>query len=210
MRTRSLAVETERYPRSLSRNSLAAVSLAAAAFLFGATFVVVKDAVTVLPPLGFVGWRFLIGALVLLAVARPRTRAALTAGVIAGLWLFAGYAFQTKGLVTTSVQLGLGHRPVRRPHSAPRRRGPTPPSPPPRARRCPLGIWWTRGAHDVKRLSAADGRCLDTRRRSRVCWSHRLPLPRRAPSPGCRDDRGATRGHRCPPGSRHPRSSRTS
>ena len=101
MRTRSLAVETERYPRSLSRNSLAAVSLAAAAFLFGATFVVVKDAVTVLPPLGFVGWRFLIGALVLLAVARPRTRAALTAGVIAGLWLFAGYAFQTKGLVTT-------------------------------------------------------------------------------------------------------------
>ena len=103
MRTRSLAVETERYPRSLSRNSLAAVSLAAAAFLFGATFVVVKDAVTVLPPLGFVGWRFLIGALVLLAVARPRTRAALTAGVIAGLWLFAGYAFQTKGLVTTSA-----------------------------------------------------------------------------------------------------------
>ncbi len=87
----------------MSRTSLAALSLAIAAFLFGATFVVVKDAVTILPPLGFVGWRFLIGAVILLAISRPRTKAATSAGIIAGLWLFAGYAFQTKGLVTTSA-----------------------------------------------------------------------------------------------------------
>jgi drug/metabolite transporter (DMT)-like permease len=85
------------------RTSLAVLSLAIAAFLFGATFVVVKDAVTALPPLGFVGWRFTIGAAVLLAVSRPRTRQVATAGIIAGLWLFAGYAFQTKGLVTTTA-----------------------------------------------------------------------------------------------------------
>lgn len=87
----------------MPRTSLAVLALAIAAFLFGATFVVVKDAVTVLPPLGFVGWRFTIGAAVLLAVSRPRTRQVATAGSIAGLWLFAGYAFQTKGLVTTTA-----------------------------------------------------------------------------------------------------------
>lgn len=86
-----------------SRTTLAALALAFAAFLFGATFVVVKDALDVLPPFGFVGWRFLIGAAVLLAISRPRSRPAATAGVIAGLWLFAGYACQTKGLVTTSA-----------------------------------------------------------------------------------------------------------
>jgi len=86
-----------------NRTTLAAISLAFAAFLFGATFVVVKDALDVLPPFGFVGWRFVIGAAVLLAISRPRSRRAATAGVIAGLWLFAGYACQTKGLVTTSA-----------------------------------------------------------------------------------------------------------
>jgi drug/metabolite transporter (DMT)-like permease len=86
-----------------NRTSLAAIALAFAAFLFGATFVVVKDALDVLPPFGFVGWRFVIGAAVLLAISRPRSRPAAAAGVIAGLWLFAGYACQTKGLVTTSA-----------------------------------------------------------------------------------------------------------
>lgn len=85
------------------RTTLAAIALAVAAFLFGATFVVVKDALDILPPFGFVGWRFMIGAAVLLAISRPRSRPALTAGVVAGLWLFAGYAAQTKGLVTTSA-----------------------------------------------------------------------------------------------------------
>ena len=79
------------------------LSLVLAAFLFGATFVVVKDAITALPPLGFVGWRFTIGAAVLLAVSRPKARQAAIAGIVGGLWLFAGYAFQTKGLVTTTA-----------------------------------------------------------------------------------------------------------
>lgn len=64
---------------------------------------VVKDAVTRLPPIGFVGWRFLIGAVVLFAIARPRRRTTVVQGSIAGVLLFAGYAFQTTGLVSTSA-----------------------------------------------------------------------------------------------------------
>jgi drug/metabolite transporter (DMT)-like permease len=89
--------------RRPTRTTLAAISLSFAAFLFGATFVVVKDAVETLPPLGFVGWRFLLGAAALLAMSRPHSRAAARAGIVAGLWLFAGYACQTKGLVTTTA-----------------------------------------------------------------------------------------------------------
>jgi drug/metabolite transporter (DMT)-like permease len=86
-----------------SRSTLAGLALGFAAFLFGVTFVVVKDAIATVPPLGFVGWRFLVGAAALLAISRPRTRRAASAGAIAGLWLFAGYACQTKGLVTTTA-----------------------------------------------------------------------------------------------------------
>lgn len=105
----SLRVDPETGPPPISsatlptRTTLAGLALGLAAFLFGATFVVVKDVLEVLPPFGFVGWRFMIGAAVLLVIARPRSREATTAGVVAGLWLFAGYACQTKGLVTTSA-----------------------------------------------------------------------------------------------------------
>ena len=79
------------------------VALIAAALLFGSTFVVVKDAVESFPPLAFVGWRFIIGAAVLMVLAFPRSRAIWRDGSIAGLWLLAGFAFQTAGLVTTGA-----------------------------------------------------------------------------------------------------------
>ena len=85
------------------RRILAYLSLVAAAFLFGATFVVIKRAVTLIPPLAFVGWRFLIGAVALLALAFPRGRSIWRDGVIAGTVLFAGYALQTKGLTLTGA-----------------------------------------------------------------------------------------------------------
>lgn len=78
-------------------------ALITAAFLFGTTFVVVKDAVEGFPPLAFVGWRFLIGAGVLFVLAVPRSAATWRDGTIAGLWLLAGFAFQTAGLVTTEA-----------------------------------------------------------------------------------------------------------
>ena len=54
---------------------VAALALCLAAFLFGATFVVVKEAITVIPPLSFIAWRFLLGGVVLALFALPRTGA---------------------------------------------------------------------------------------------------------------------------------------
>jgi drug/metabolite transporter (DMT)-like permease len=87
----------------MRRPSVAYAALALAALLFGATFVVVKEAVTALPPLSFVGWRFLIGAAGLLALGIPRGRSIWRDGLAAGLLLFAGYALQTAGLAKTSA-----------------------------------------------------------------------------------------------------------
>lgn len=82
---------------------LPVAALVGAALLFGITFVVVKDAVATFPPLAFVGWRFLIGAAMLLLLAWPRGAAVWRDGAIAGVWLFAGFALQTAGLVTTGA-----------------------------------------------------------------------------------------------------------
>lgn len=88
---------------TLSRRSLAHLALAGAAFLFGTTFVVVKEAVVLLPPLAFVAWRFLIGGGLLLAMRLPRGLRLWRDGSTAGLFLFAGYALQTEGLTRTSA-----------------------------------------------------------------------------------------------------------
>ncbi|HKZ29878.1 MAG TPA: DMT family transporter [Acidimicrobiia bacterium] len=87
----------------MRRPPVAFAALALAALLFGSTFVVVKEAVEVLPPLAFVGWRFLIGAAALLLLAIPRGRSIWRDGVAAGVLLFAGYALQTAGLAETSA-----------------------------------------------------------------------------------------------------------
>jgi drug/metabolite transporter (DMT)-like permease len=88
---------------SSNRQGQAVLALVGAAFLFGATFVVVKSALDSMEPIAFVGWRFAIGALVLLALAVPRGRAIWSHGAIAGVALFGGYALQTAGLETTSA-----------------------------------------------------------------------------------------------------------
>jgi drug/metabolite transporter (DMT)-like permease len=64
---------------------------------------VIKDAVAHLPPLGFVGWRFLLGAAALGALAPPRGKALWRDGALAGVMLFSGYALQTVGLAHTSA-----------------------------------------------------------------------------------------------------------
>jgi drug/metabolite transporter (DMT)-like permease len=87
----------------MRRPPFAYTALALAALLFGATFVIVKEAVVVLPPLAFVGWRFLIGAFALLLLGVPRGRRIWRDGLAAGILLFAGYALQTAGLAETSA-----------------------------------------------------------------------------------------------------------
>lgn len=77
--------------------------LTVAAFLFGVTFVVVKAAMDTVAPLAFVGWRFLIGGGALLLLAIPRSNGVWRDGMIAGGWLFAGYALQTGGLTVTDA-----------------------------------------------------------------------------------------------------------
>jgi drug/metabolite transporter (DMT)-like permease len=79
------------------------LGLFVAAFLFGVTFVAIKDAVVTLPPLAFVGWRFLLGAGVLFIFARPHGRSIWVDGLVAGSLLFAGFSTQTLGLAETSA-----------------------------------------------------------------------------------------------------------
>ncbi len=86
-----------------SRDSRAVLALIGASFLFGATFVVVKSALEDIGPFSFVAWRFLIGALVLTAIAVPKGRRIWLHGIIAGIALFAGFALQTAGLQETSA-----------------------------------------------------------------------------------------------------------
>lgn len=90
------------------RPPVAYLSLGLASLLFGATFVVVKEAITILPPLAFVGWRFLLGAGVLFLLALPRRPAVILDGIGAGFLLFLGFALQTEGLArTTASNSGL-------------------------------------------------------------------------------------------------------
>lgn len=77
-------------------------SLVAVAAIWGATFVIVADAIELYPMYGFLAWRFALAA-VAFAVFFPRVfkrldAANLRMGVLAGLFLTAGYIFQTWGL----------------------------------------------------------------------------------------------------------------
>jgi drug/metabolite transporter (DMT)-like permease len=86
------------------RSQMAALGgLMVAALLFGVTFVVVKAAIETVDPLAFVGWRFLVGGGALLILATPTSHGVWRDGMIAGLWLFTGYALQTSGLTVTGA-----------------------------------------------------------------------------------------------------------
>jgi drug/metabolite transporter (DMT)-like permease len=83
-------------------------ALVAAAFLFGATFVLVQDAIEDVSATGYVALRFVIGTVALapfaIHIARRRREPIgllIKAGAIAGVLLFAGYITQTVGLQYT-------------------------------------------------------------------------------------------------------------
>jgi drug/metabolite transporter (DMT)-like permease len=83
------------------------LSLLGVAAIWGATFVMVKEALDSTGPLSFLALRFTLAGLVLLPVLiGRRTRlslALLAGGSLVGLALFAGYALQTAGLQFTSA-----------------------------------------------------------------------------------------------------------
>jgi drug/metabolite transporter (DMT)-like permease len=81
-------------------------ALVAAAFVFGTTFVVVKDGTDDLTVPAFLAIRFVAAVLVLLPFARLRPeqrRPVLKGGAVAGTFLLIGYLLQTTGLRTTST-----------------------------------------------------------------------------------------------------------
>jgi len=80
--------------------------------IWGSTFVMVKDALNSVQPLGFLSLRFLLAAVVLGLLFRKRLRSSarreVVAGLLIGVWLFAGYFLQTVGLqYTTSSKAGF-------------------------------------------------------------------------------------------------------
>ena len=80
--------------------------LVLAAFLWGSTFLVVKDATEQAEPLPFLAVRFLIGAAVLAPFALRRRRRGddeVRHGIVAGLAFLGGYVFQTIGLQYTTA-----------------------------------------------------------------------------------------------------------
>lgn len=83
------------------------LALIGVAAVWGGTFVVVKDAVSLYPLYAFLGLRFIIAvvafALVMPASVRLLKPSTIGIGVLAGAFLTAGYVFQTWGLQDTSA-----------------------------------------------------------------------------------------------------------
>lgn len=95
---------------------LADISLLLTALVWGATFVIVQNAIAFLEPFTFNGVRFTIAGLLLLIwlllferqQLKMLKRRILLSGVFIGFWLFVGYAAQTAGLMyTTSAKAGF-------------------------------------------------------------------------------------------------------
>ncbi|MGC9291379.1 MAG: DMT family transporter [Acidobacteriaceae bacterium] len=90
----------------LSRNALAHLLMLAVVFIWGSTFVLVKQALQDVSPQIFNTLRMAIAFVCLAVVYRKQwkllTRRALGLGLLAGTCLAAGYSFQTAGLLYTT------------------------------------------------------------------------------------------------------------
>ena len=76
-------------------------------FLWGVTFVVVKDALIDISVFGYLAARFVLGALPMIWIyrkdLRKLTREEAWAGIRVGLFMFGGYSFQTAGIALTTA-----------------------------------------------------------------------------------------------------------
>ena len=90
-----------------ARSPLAELSLVGICAVWGLTFVMVQDAVELIPVTTFLAYRFLPAAALVAFVFRAHLRAlgrdGVRAGLIMGAFLTAGYFFQTLGLERTSA-----------------------------------------------------------------------------------------------------------
>ena len=88
----------------MSQRAKAEILLVIVTFIWGSTFVIVKEALNDASPLSFLALRFTIaGVLLFIALRRgPMDRRAIMPGLILGAFLFGGYIFQTSGLNYTT------------------------------------------------------------------------------------------------------------
>lgn len=98
--------------RSLPRQLLADLALLLVALIWGSTFVLVKEAVNQVKPFSFIALRFALATLLMTLLFGRRLRAlgrqGLLAGALIGVFLTAGYGFQTAGLqYTTASKAGF-------------------------------------------------------------------------------------------------------
>lgn len=85
--------------------TLAVLALLTAAALWGATFALVKATLVYITPEQYLFWRFLVASVILFFIAgwkRELSFSLLVAGGILGVFLHAGYWFQTRGLLDTT------------------------------------------------------------------------------------------------------------
>ena len=95
-----------------NRTRIAELSLVGIAAIWGLTFVMVQDAVERLPVSAFLAYRFLPACALVAVIFRkelPRlSRGGWVAGLLMGVFLTAGYVFQTLGLqLTTAAKAGF-------------------------------------------------------------------------------------------------------
>lgn len=99
----------------MNKSLIADFTLLLVVFIWGATFVVVQDAISFLTPFSFNAVRFFI-AFIALAIffiftkkeAKIFNKATIQAGVMLGFWLFLAYGLQTLGLLyTTPAKTGF-------------------------------------------------------------------------------------------------------
>jgi drug/metabolite transporter (DMT)-like permease len=85
-----------------ARRTFATLALVAVAAVWGTTFVMVRDAVAGYPVFAFLGLRFAVATVAFVVIIPSSLRGlnwpTIRAGLIAGVFLTAGYVFQTLGL----------------------------------------------------------------------------------------------------------------
>ena len=85
----------------------AQLALVGIAAVWGLTFVMVQDAIAVLPTMAFLAYRFGSAAVLVAVIFRDRIRSlgrdGWRAGALMGVFLTAGYVFQTLGLEHTTA-----------------------------------------------------------------------------------------------------------
>ena len=90
-----------------SLRRFAELALIAIAAVWGLTFVMVQDAIALLPTMAFLAYRFIPAALIVAVVFRRQLgrlpRDGWRAGAVMGVFLTGGYIFQTLGLEETTA-----------------------------------------------------------------------------------------------------------